>query len=204
VVTGLITDLVKVPVTVSEEYGRSFTNLLIPVDSLKLDNHVWNSTVRIYDGDSNEAQYDFDEQYFDSDENIREMSISFLTNLTASQTKTFFIYGSQDKDIAFKNYTVTPWWDSSYSYRKSIVIVENLGQARSNELTSKHIVFDKDCENRALESNIGVVDDGNQIISHSLNNTLYCTGSYLKEADVWFNVTITANNHTAYWVYFNP
>jgi len=201
---GLITDLVKVPVTIEEIYSRSFTNLLVPVENLKLDTHVWNSTVRIYDEDENEVQYDFDEQYFDSDDNVKEMSVSFLTNLTANQEKKFYIYGSQDKAIQPKNYTVNGWWNDSYRYRKSIVLVEGLGQDRSNELTSKHIVFDKDCESRTINTSLRVVDDSNQSISHSLSNTVYCTGSYLKEGNVSFNVTISANDHTAYWIYYNP
>ena len=177
---------------------------MVSVENLKLDTHVWNSTIRVYDEERNEVKYDFDEIYYDSFGFVKELSISFLTNLTAYQEKKFYIYGSRDKAIVFKNYTLNEWWNSSYEYRKPIVLVEMLGQARNNELTSKHIVFDKNCEHKIINSSLRIVDDNGQSISFFISNATYCAENQLKEADIWFNVTIAANTHTTYWVYFNP
>ena len=200
---GLVTDLIKVPIVVKEIYEKNFTNFLVSVENLKLDTHLWNSTVRVYDEDGNEVKYDFDEIYYDSFGFVKELSISFLTNLTAYQEKKFYIYGSRDKAIVFKNYTLNEWWNSSYEYRKPIVLVEMLGQARNNELTSKHIIFDKNCEHKIINSSLRVVDDNGQSISFFISNATYCAENQLKEADIWFNVSISANTHTVYWVYFN-
>lgn len=91
----------------------------------------------------------------------------------------------------------------NHVYRIPILVRENAGLARTNEVVDLRIEFDEDCKLKAWNSTLRLIKD-NQEIPFSLYNITYCTSNYLKEANLVFFANASANSSNFYFLYFSP
>lgn len=105
---GLITDLYRVPIVVTETNGTERDTETINI-SLSFDPNcekkAWNSTVRVYEN-GDEITSQLYNQTFCSENYLNNSDLVFNSSFSANQTKTFFIYFSGEKSIDKPNYSL--------------------------------------------------------------------------------------------------
>ena len=105
---GLITDLYRIPIVAKEtngtERGAIIVNVSLSFD-INCEKKAWNSTLRVYEGDV-EIKSQAYNQTFCPEGYVNTSNIFFNSSFSASQTKTFFVYFSEEKSIAEPNYSV--------------------------------------------------------------------------------------------------
>jgi hypothetical protein len=87
-------------------------------------------------------------------------------------------------------------------YRIPVIIRENNGIARMNEIASVYLEFDEDCVKKAWESTIRVYE--NEEVDSKIFNKSYCSDKFLKTASVVFKLNISQNEEKMFFVYFSP
>jgi hypothetical protein len=107
---GLITDLYRVPLVITETNGTARTNYTINV-SIVFDasclNKTWNTTVRVYDENNVEIPNKLFNQVFCSDYFVKQADVVFNLTIDASASKKYFVYFSPQKQIVPLNYSFT-------------------------------------------------------------------------------------------------
>jgi hypothetical protein len=142
------------------------------------------------------------------------LSNSF-TNYTGIQTT------SEMRTVAFDVHNAlfggkglpTNWEDNNYPprvlglttdlYRMPIFLTETNNTARLNESINVSINFDLDCTKRAWNNTVRVYDSSNVLIPVTLYNQTFCSGQFLKTADIVFNTTLNGLQSKTFFVYFS-
>jgi len=108
VVIGLLTDLYRIPVIVSEtngtDRGNATINATISFD-FNCENKAWNSTVRVLEGEE-EVPSQLYNQSFCTSRYLSSSDVVFNSSFLANQKKVFFVYFSGEKTIAAANYSL--------------------------------------------------------------------------------------------------
>lgn len=106
---GLITDLYRIPVIVTEtnstDRGYITINISLSFD-IYCENKTWNSTVRVYNESNDEIPSQLYNQSFCSESYLNSSDIVFNSSFSANQNKTFFVYFSGERTIAAANYSI--------------------------------------------------------------------------------------------------
>lgn len=127
---GLVKEIYRIPVTVREPGVSNRENEPI-IFSLTFDdeckNKTWNNTVRVYDENFVGSVYEFWDDVFCSSQYLNQSYIVFGVNVSKNEKKKFWVYYSDDSEIASPNYNLT--------YNTSSWIPSD-GDAWSNSLTS--------------------------------------------------------------------
>jgi hypothetical protein len=87
-------------------------------------------------------------------------------------------------------------------YRIPIIIRENSGVTRINEIASSYLEFDEDCIGKSWETTVRVY--GNEEIDSKIFNKTYCLGNFLKAASIVFKLNVSPNEEKMFFVYFSP
>jgi hypothetical protein len=107
---GLITDLYRMPIVITETNGTERTNYTINV-SMVFDsgclNKTWNTTVRVYDENNTEMPNQLFDQAFCSEYFVNQANIVFNLTIAASASKKYFVYFSPQRQILPANYSFT-------------------------------------------------------------------------------------------------
>ena len=108
---GLVTDLYRMPIRITETNGTSRNNITINV-TVSFDpnciNKTWNDTVRLYDADNAPMIFQLYNQTFcpGSGQYLNSSDIAFNITLAPSETKMLYIYFSPDSSINPADYEV--------------------------------------------------------------------------------------------------
>jgi len=107
-------------------------------------------------------------------------------------------------------------WDLNYSispvkvglmedlYKITILLEETSGYNRTNELISRHIVFDENCENKTWNNTIRVFDEDYNEFVYQLSDETFCSSQYLQEANITWEVNVSANQTKKFLIYHSP
>ena len=144
-------------------------------------------------------------------------STNYFSNLSSlTKTSEFRSVSENFFKIFFETKGVPENWDENYPispvkiglmedlYKITILLEETSGYNRTNELISRHIVFDENCENKTWNNTIRVFDeDYNEFVYKSSDET-FCSSQYLKEANITWEVNISANQYKKFFIYHSP
>jgi hypothetical protein len=87
---------------------------------------------------------------------------------------------------------------------KVSVVVEELGtDARSNETVIVNIIFDEECTNKVWNDTIRVYDKDLNAVDYELAYPVYCSGQYLNESYIRFNVNTTQGDKNYFLVFYS-
>ena len=107
---GLTKSIYKIPITIEEPGTATRTdepaivNLVFDEDC---SNISWNNTVRVYDSNLNEHEYELVNPVVCSSQFLNESYIRFKVNISQSEEKSFLVFYSEDNGIPGANYTVS-------------------------------------------------------------------------------------------------
>lgn len=107
-VTGLLTDLYRIPLMVGETSGIDKGNVTINATisfDFSCENKAWNSTVRVLEGEVEIPSHLYN-QTFCTSNFLNSSDITFAANFSAYQKKFFFIYFSGEKSVAPLSYSL--------------------------------------------------------------------------------------------------
>jgi len=88
-------------------------------------------------------------------------------------------------------------------YRKPITVTETNGTYRENVTVNTSINFDPNCERSIPNSTVRLYDSLNNENVYKLYNQSFCSGNYLRTADLVFNLTLNANQQKTFYLYFS-
>jgi len=88
-------------------------------------------------------------------------------------------------------------------YRDSVLVKENSGYDRTNELVSIDLIFDENCENKSWNNSVRVFDDDGNEIPFKISNESFCSNQFLKQAKVVWEANLTANQNKKFYVYYS-
>ena len=124
---GLITDLYRVPLEITETNGTARTDYTINV-TMNFDsgclNKSWNTTVRVYDEDNAEVGSKLFNQVLCTDYFVNQADLVFNVTIDASGSKKYFVYFSPQKLILPPSYTFT--FPSPLNYTAAIYPEEKI------------------------------------------------------------------------------
>jgi len=107
---GLITTIYRIPIAAEEKNVSGRVNEPVTI-KLTFDddcvNKAWNNTVRIYDENFNETEYELAKQVFCTSQFLNESFVTFKVNISKNENKNFYVYYSNDSGIPSKNYSLT-------------------------------------------------------------------------------------------------
>lgn len=87
-------------------------------------------------------------------------------------------------------------------YRIPVLLTENTSLNRSNEPLDLHINFDLNCTKKTWNSTVRVYDQDTELISQIYNQT-YCSSQFLQEANVLFQINLSANQNKTILIYYS-
>jgi len=106
---GLITNLYRMPVVISDTNGTQRSNMTVNI-SVSFDNacnnKTWNNTVRIYNSTHSEVKFQLYNQSFCSQQFLNSSDIALNLSMAPYSNNTFFIYFSSDRYVAASNYSI--------------------------------------------------------------------------------------------------
>jgi hypothetical protein len=88
-------------------------------------------------------------------------------------------------------------------YELPFVVNETNGTARNNVPINATFNFDPVCQNKTWNTTVRIYDANNNQVPATLFNQTYCTSQYLKTADVVFNVTLSANGNSTFYMFYS-
>jgi hypothetical protein len=111
---NLTTELYKLPIKIAEINGNeridTIINLSLSFDE-KCEKKAWNSTVRVYEDDK-EVEFSLYNQTFCEEKYLKYSDLVLKSNFSAYQTKIFFVYFSEEKEVEEPNYSI-PYEENS-------------------------------------------------------------------------------------------
>jgi len=108
-VVGLRTDLYRIPIILTEANNTARKNESINVSvifDLNCAKIGWNNTVRVYDDNNVLIPVTLYNQSFCSAQYLNKSDIVFNVTLSALESKNFFVYFSDDKNVTGSSYTL--------------------------------------------------------------------------------------------------
>ena len=109
-VIGLTTDLYRIPLLITETNNTARNNVSINATvnfDINCAKKAWNNTVRVYDNTSVLIPVTLFNQTFCTGQFLNTSDIVFNATLSALQSKTFFVYFSDDKNVTGSNYSLS-------------------------------------------------------------------------------------------------
>jgi hypothetical protein len=88
-------------------------------------------------------------------------------------------------------------------YKIPILLKETSGYNRTNEFISRHIVFDENCENKTWNDTIRIFDENYNEFVYKLSDETFCSSQYLKEANITWEVNVSANQTKKFLIYYS-
>lgn len=88
-------------------------------------------------------------------------------------------------------------------YKVSVSVEEPGIYARANESVITHIVFDEECSGKVWADTIRVYDSNIKGQAFELVEPVYCSGGYINESYVRFNVNISQSVTDYYYVFYS-
>jgi len=118
---GLINDLYRIAINVTETNGTNRDNIAIN-GTVNFDStcsrNVLNNTVRLYNSSNSQVSFQLYNQTFCSSTHLKTGEIVFNLSLSASQTKFFFVYFSPEKNVTSASYSVAfPVNETNYTFQ---------------------------------------------------------------------------------------
>jgi len=107
---GLTKSIYKIPITIEEPGTATRTDEPVIVNLVfdeDCSNISWNNTVRVYDSNLNEHEYELVNPVVCSSQFLNESYIRFKVNISQSEEKSFLVFYSEDNGIPGANYTVS-------------------------------------------------------------------------------------------------
>lgn len=106
---GLITDMFRSPMKINEVNNTARNNISVNV-TINFDSacakKAWNNTVRLYDINNILIPIQLYNQTFCSGQFLNHSDVVFNATFLANQSKTFFIYYSDDKNVSGSAYSL--------------------------------------------------------------------------------------------------
>jgi hypothetical protein len=115
---GLAEDLYLAYFLVTENAGSNRTEEPVTAHIIFDEdcyNKSWNNTVRIYDEDDKELNTEISNTSFCMSQFLNQSDITWKVNISANQTKKYYLYYSPDNEIENLNYTVLTYNTSSWN-----------------------------------------------------------------------------------------
>jgi len=107
---GLMTFVYRTTITVEEEGTATRTNEPVIVN-MEFDDEctkgVWNNTVRVYDSDLSEVQYELVNPIVCSGQLLNESYLKFKVNITQNDDTVFYVYYLNDTGIPAPTYSIS-------------------------------------------------------------------------------------------------
>jgi hypothetical protein len=132
---GLVGDLYRIPLIITETNGTARTNYTINV-SIVFDsgclNKTWNTTVRIYDENNTEVPNQLFNQAFCSDYFVKQADVVFNLTVAASASREYFVYFSPQESILPPSYSFT--FPTALNYTATIYPEEKLAAVSVDKL----------------------------------------------------------------------
>lgn len=88
-------------------------------------------------------------------------------------------------------------------YRIRVLVEEDFGSARENEPIEVELILDDECLNKSLNNSIRVQDENLDEVPFKFLEQIYCSGNYLKSADISFNVNISAYGREIFQIFYH-
>jgi hypothetical protein len=89
-------------------------------------------------------------------------------------------------------------------YRMPIVVRETNGTERGNVSVNVTVIFDSICANTTIDTTIVLYDSNNTHVPVALFNKTSCPGTYLKQSDIVFFLTLNASQSKTFYIYYSP
>jgi hypothetical protein len=90
-----------------------------------------------------------------------------------------------------------------YIYRVPVLVIDVDNKTRVNDLVKVNIIFDEDCENKTWNNTIRVFDDNLNEISFKTYDGTYCNNQFLKQANLYWKMNISANERKVFYIYYS-
>lgn len=114
---GLMEDLYRIPILVKETDGYNRTNEPVSTHIIfdyECQNKSWNTTLRVFDQNNNEIISEISNTTFCTNQFLNQSDVAWEVNISANQTKKFWIYYSPDDEITDPNYPSLSYNTSSW------------------------------------------------------------------------------------------
>jgi len=125
---------------------------------------------------------------------FREEAIKFMRSLVSAGTPSNW----ERVNITPKELGI-----SSSIYRIPVKLIETSGHQKVNEPVYLHAIFDPSCERTCWNNTVRVYDSDLNEIPFRIFNQAFCDSQYLKEADLFFEVNISANSSKTYYIFYS-
>jgi len=89
-------------------------------------------------------------------------------------------------------------------YRRPIRVEETSGSARSNITINVTVLLDETCDNKAHNSTLRLFDFNGTEVNMVVYNHTYCSGAFVKQANIVFNLTLRASETQFFYLYYSP
>ncbi|MFH0711159.1 MAG: hypothetical protein V1944_01120 [Candidatus Aenigmatarchaeota archaeon] len=109
-VFGLVTDMYRIPIILTEINNTARMNESINITvtfDLNCASRAWNNTVRVYDNDNILIPVALYNPTYCSEQFLNRSTIIFNTTLSPLQSKIFFVYFSDDKNVTRSTYSLS-------------------------------------------------------------------------------------------------
>jgi hypothetical protein len=87
-------------------------------------------------------------------------------------------------------------------YKIPITVEERGGVARQNEPVTVELTFDDECTNKTLNNTLRLYNSSLNEVQYELVNPVVCSGQYLNESYLRFNVNMSQNEKKVFNLYF--
>jgi len=87
--------------------------------------------------------------------------------------------------------------------RIPVILKDESGVNKTNEEIDIHFVFDKDCKYMVYNNSLRLYDNFFNETNFTIYNATYCSGNYLKEANIEFLLNLTGNESVTYYLYYS-
>jgi hypothetical protein len=104
------------------------------------------------------------------------------------------------------NYSISPVKVGlmEYLYMIPILVQEDMGSDRTNEPVTIRITFDESCQNKTWNTTVRLYDEDGRELNIELSDVTFCVSRFLNQANVIWEVNISANQTKTYYLYYSP
>ena len=139
----------------------------------------------------------------------------FLTNYYSITTLTELRVSASNAYNALFNSKGLPtdWWNRTNVlvkiglindiYRRPIRVQETSGGTQSNITVNATVLLDETCDSKAYNSTIRLFDFNGTEVNMAVYNHTYCSGAYVKQANIVFNLTLRASETQFFSLYYS-
>ncbi len=87
--------------------------------------------------------------------------------------------------------------------RIPIILKDNSGVNKTNEEIDIYLALDEQCRYNVYNNSIRLYDSFFNETNFTFYNATYCSGNYLKEANIQFLINLTGNSSKTYYLYYS-